>query len=65
MGAMWDEPGWLHNRMGQISKRVRATLMDKSEFELKVVDSGMWQLGGGGQKLARVICFHVKRPIGL
>ena len=44
MGAMWDEPGWLHNRMGQISKRVRAQLMAKSEFELKVVDSGVWQL---------------------
>ena len=44
MGAMWDEPGWLHKRVGQISKRVRAQLMAKSEFELKVVDSGVWQL---------------------
>ena len=42
MGAMWDEPGWLHKRVGQISKRVRAQLMAKSEFELKVVDSGVW-----------------------
>ena len=50
MGAMWDEPGWLHNRMGQISKRVRAQLMDKSEFELKAVDSGDAATGGGRSK---------------
>ena len=49
MGATWDEPGWLHNRMGQISKRVRAQLMAKSEFELKAVDSGAWPLAGGSK----------------